>query len=99
MSERNRESKKIKLQRADHAVFSSYQNRLFLMGQNAAIKEQRRGNTTLPVVFITLTRVPATLLVAAMHSASRRKTTTSQRHVNQEHSIWTVANNYSNCHR
>lgn len=73
MSERNRESKKIKLQRANHAVSSSYQNRLFLMGQNAAIKGQRRGNTTLPVVFITLTQVPAILLAATLHSASRRK--------------------------
>lgn len=45
----------------------------FLMGQNAAITEWRRGNTTLPVVFITLTQVPAILLVAAMHSTSRRK--------------------------
>lgn len=67
------ESKKIKLQKADHAVSSTYQNRLFLMGQNVAIKEWRRGNTTLPVVFITFTQVPAILLVAAMHSASRRK--------------------------
>lgn len=70
---KERESNETKLERADRAVSSSYQNRLFLMGQNAAIKEWRRGNTSLPVVFITLTQVPAILLAAAMHSASRRK--------------------------
>ncbi len=69
------------------------------MGQNAAIKEWRRGNTTLPVVFITLTRIPAILLVAANAFGKQEETTTSQRHVNQEHYVWTVANNYSNCHR
>lgn len=73
-----------------------YRLKLFLMGQSAAIKEGRRGNRTLPVVFITSTRAPATLLVAAMLSASKGDAT-SVCHVNQEHSLWTVANKYSNC--
>lgn len=30
---------------------------------------------------------------------SEQEETTSQCHVNQEHSLWTVANNYSDCHR
>lgn len=49
-----------------------------------------------PVVFITLTQQQAILLAAAMHSA---EATTSLHHVNQQHSLWTVADNYSNCQR
>lgn len=40
---------------------------------NGTIKERRRRDTSLPVVFIALTQAPAILLVAAMHSARRRK--------------------------
>lgn len=62
----------------------------------AAIKGQRQGNTTLQLSLLPWLNYK---LFSWQQPRIQQEATTSLRHVNQQHSLWTVADNYSNCHR
>ncbi len=68
------------------------------MGQNAAIKEQEVGNHNPSSCLYYLDSSTSYLPGSSNVFSKQEETTTSLRHVNQEQSLWTVANNYSNCH-
>lgn len=72
------------------------QNRLFLTGQNVGINGQKLGDTTLQFSLLPWLKCK---LFSQQQQRIQQEATTSLRHVSQQHSLWTVADDYSNCHR
>lgn len=99
MSERNRESKKNKVTESQPCCLLLLSEQALLNGTKCCNQRAEAGKHNPSSCLYYLDSSTSYSPGSNAAFSKQEETTASPCHVNQEHSLWTVANNYRNCHR